>query len=83
MNRKISIGANKKIGHVSSVTYTLIHCQRLAQIPREIGVEALQDAHVVGEQLQRQNRQQRHGFGRGIRDGDHVAVLSLKRWWAA
>jgi len=44
---------------IDSLRRALIHRQRLGQIPREIGVEPAHHGHVIREQLQRQDSQQR------------------------
>ena len=49
-----------------------VHRQCLAEVAREVGVEAAQEAHPVGEQLQGQNGQQGSNFRRGRGNGDDV-----------
>jgi hypothetical protein len=47
---------------------------RLSQVAGEIGVDALQDGHLLHEQLDRQDRQQRrHVFE--VRQGQHEVVF--------
>ena len=56
----------------------LVHRQGFGEIPRKIGVIAAQNAHVIGKQLERQNRQQRGDFGRRIGDDDHFAGVGVQ-----
>jgi hypothetical protein len=53
----------------------LIHRQCLTQISREIRIEAVHDTHVVGKQLQRQDRQERIDLR--IRFGDDGQIVGV------
>ena len=56
----------------------LIDRQRLGQIPREIGIEPSHHAHVIREQLQRQDSQQGADLRIGFWNDDQVIAVGAQ-----
>ena len=59
-------------------TPPLIHRQRLGQIPREIWIEPSHHAHVIREQLQRQDSQQGADLGVRFGNGNQVVAVGVQ-----
>ncbi len=55
-----------------------IHRQRLGQIPRKIRIKPAHHAHVIREQLQRQDGEQGVGLRVGVGDDDQVVAVGAQ-----